>query len=493
MKSSLTRVVDWTQRRDHKADVERVQGLFANARTLPEKPVGEDGTENGVVRFVGAGKDMALYVVEAGEGVGTRGKDHISQTLFTNVEMRDDARYRRTLPSFTDDSPLTSLAETPTQQSFEQSPKASRPTRDKVFPSLIADVENSLENVLRSANNVNNTDPQALILDIEVCHKSFLPSTPRKKQHDSASAGPSIVGKDLKLEVFVNGQLADVSLINARKSAVQIVEEKVVRFTGMRVHRQVEKPWVYAPLCLHSTLGNNEDDAEQRWKAVGARLTHEATIRGRDRLGYLPPSADFLTALAGLDLPQRLRDKVGIGVIDVVFTAGSGKKYGPETAYLTCPTRLDDHSYSTSNSAIDPALLSQRPMFSYSPVTRASPLEQDSSPDVPLMSRRRELLATPTPNKTVDLTAEHLGLSPEDLRVQVGAYENAHGKAGKGVRTLSQRLGDLKKMNEQNQAKELAKLREEVSMKGIGPIKLARSAFELDSLDDAAVGDVDGM
>lgn len=89
------------------------------------------------------------------------------------------------------------------------------------------------------------------------------------------------------------------------------------------MHRQVEKPWIYAPRD-DDKFEKEEREAQHRWTAVSSRYVDEAEMRGRNRLGDLPPSAEFLMALATLDLPARLRDASGLAIIDVVITAGKG-------------------------------------------------------------------------------------------------------------------------------------------------------------------------
>jgi len=182
-----------------------------------------------------------------------------------------------------------------------------------------------------------------------------------------------------------------------------------------------------------------------------------------------------MKALSELGLPSRLEGTEGMSIVDIVITAGTGKKYGPEAGYVTAPMRMDDGQYSIFNKkALDDTFTDD--------VASLEKAADDASP-----LRRREVLATPEPSgiefsspesrhrtqhstgdspqtptkqSTLDLI---LGLDLEtmDLSMTVDAFENARGKRASG-RTLKQRLGDLKKMSPKNQEKHAAVLRAEL-------------------------------
>ena len=476
LQASLSNVIDWRMGREQRADAARVQAVLSAARKLPERPIGEDGTEKGVVRFIGVNEDMALFMVETGENVGKR----IQPTEHDFEEMKVDGKPEDAMMLFSDDSPLTSLGATPTptQLSFNTSPQKAAPAEQNLHVQTPPNIAHTLEDALRSTRSLFDSLAQALVLDVEVSHKSFLPPNPTLK------SGASL-GKDLKAEVFINGELADVHFVNARRSAVQHVRDKI-RFSGMRVHRQTEVPWIYETTDTYPLI-KDVKDAEHRWSSICASLVHEAEVRGRDRLGDLPPSAEFLMALATLDLPRRLKDRPGIGIIDVILTVGKGKKYGPDTSYITGPTRMDDPEYTSSNPAVDPALLSLPSFGAIDGISLCNPLVPDSSPDTPLRRTRQSqatITGSPTPKKDMRNLAKELGLDLTPRKTQLDAYENASGKLVRS-RTLGQRLGDIKKMSEQNQAKELEKLRGELGVKDDSePVKKklrsdSRNTFDL--------------
>lgn len=77
------------------------------------------------------------------------------------------------------------------------------------------------------------------------------------------------------------------------------------------------------------------DGARQRWAMVANGLVAHAQRNGTNMFGDIQPSSAYLGALASMQLPERVSGISSLGVVDVVITAGQGKKYGPETAYLT--------------------------------------------------------------------------------------------------------------------------------------------------------------
>lgn len=268
-------------------DAARVQRVFSLASKLRERPIGEDGSDRGVAQYIGVNEDMPLYVVEAGEKVTSRTVDSSSEADAEHeviddddIEMLDEPargliEQSNQLPMYSDDSPLTSLGSTPSpvKQTFHggspEKPSA-RPSAEEAVAPLVDD--HTLDHILESARGyANHGQSQALCLDIELSPKSFLPPTTKNSSNAS-------MGKDLKIETFINGQLADVNFVNTRRSGAQLTRDKV-RFSGTRLHRQVEKPWIYAPNQDAAMAGDGErvsDDATSRWNSVSSSLVDEA-------------------------------------------------------------------------------------------------------------------------------------------------------------------------------------------------------------------------
>lgn len=165
--------------------------------------------------------------------------------------------------------------------------------------------------------------------------------------------------------------------------------------------------------------------------------------------------------------PERLKECQGIGIVDLVITVGKGKKYGPETTYITQPTRMDDLRYKIKSNVDTP--LNQAESLDLSDFLENDPFQMhivpdiaESSPDIPLTLSRNLPAESPTPKRTIDLEKE-FGFDIDPKKIFIGAYENQRRGIGKSGRTLQQRLGDLKKMSADNAEKELERLKEVVA------------------------------
>lgn len=165
---------------EQKEDAARVDGLFSKARRLPERPIGADGSEKGVVQFIGVNEDMALFMVEAGENVGKK-----ANNVPGSPQALEDPELADRGPPSSDSSPLTSPRQTPTptQQSFVG---GDRP------PDVLMKDHDTLEKALRTAMQRNDSSKQALMLDVKMSPNSFLPPMNNK---DGASASSRVSSK----------------------------------------------------------------------------------------------------------------------------------------------------------------------------------------------------------------------------------------------------------------------------------------------------------
>lgn len=458
LQSSLSNAFKFNQGVVQQENAKRVQSVFSSAQQLPERPIGEDGKANGVVRFVGPNEDMPLFMAEAGDLLSRNENDDL------DAEMQDALEEDVTLTEYplplasSDGSPLTSLATSPTstEHSFAHSPsKTAKPEWPSTHGTPTAALTSSNMQTLETMHRPGT--PQALALDVHISEKSFL------SYISSTNNGHKILAKGLKVEVFVNGRLADVTFVNeieGRRLCVQMVDKHTVRFAGTRIHRQVEKPRIYCdPSSQPRASSTSDGDAEGRWNGVGTCLLEESEARGVNEFGDRPPSADFLTALAGVELPQRMQRCQGIGIIDLIITVGKGRKYGPDTTYLMQPTRLNDPEYKVQDIST--------PRFSVDSNVLETSISTNSINAAPVQRHTPNLIAptTPSPNKIADMVKE-FGLHIDTKKAVVGNYENAKRTPGKSGRTLRQRLGDLKKMTPGNMESELARLRDEFGAGG---------------------------
>ncbi|EMC98967.1 hypothetical protein BAUCODRAFT_386324 [Baudoinia panamericana UAMH 10762] len=505
LQASCSNVFDLRMGTEQRADAERIEKVFAGGQLLVEKPVGEDGGEKGVLQFVGINEDVPLLVVEAGGTLlGAQGLKSLvkqkddAQALFSSHASALQPIATSTLHEIDHGVTSPGLALTkgfsiqPSAKAALQGEcgpsskktKKARKARDKQTKSSPVDAlqrsVSSFERVQGYLDNVN--EPQALCLTVDLVNKSFLP-----QQRGSTVR---VTNKDLKLEVFINGELVGSSFVNTRGSAVELRNDRV-RFAGTRLHRQLEKPWVY--------VGQAGDPAystsEQRWQATGEALGTEARMRGHNNWGDSPPSAQLLNALSQMHLPDRLRQKHQLAVIDLVITAGSGKKYGPEAGYITEPSRMKEPNYVSKSSPSDPLAgnkathdLSQPDADRCRLSAPAVNTITETPLDVPFIEQRPAVAVndgvqpappvTPPRRKRVADFALEVGLEGVDLDMATSPYENSRGMSGKR-RNLRQRLNDISLMNSNNKEKHLTLLREELNI--TGALRNAEAIMDVES------------
>lgn len=186
----------------------------------------------------------------------------------------------------------------------------------------------------------NHREPRALILHVDLSDKTFRSGLSGNKSH-------------LKIDVLFNGQLASCLFIpfhDVRSGAKSLHQV----FAGTRVDYLAERPWVILPSGIGAD-GSTTDvglisSVKQRWQHLRQALQQEANERGRNKSGSISPSAEYLRALASMPMPEQVNNmqKPGckhFGVIDVVISAGDGRKITSGTSYLKAPQRLADENF----------------------------------------------------------------------------------------------------------------------------------------------------
>jgi hypothetical protein len=182
--------------------------------------------------------------------------------------------------------------------------------------------------------------PKALALHVSLSDKTYISGLYHQKT-------------SLKIDVFFNGILSacwsmpSYDVRSGMKGYYRV-------FAGTRIDFLAERPWIVLPpgLTADGSAGKNntQPSVEQRWQHLCHALQAEARERGTDEEGNVPPTAEFLRALATMQMPEQVRgmQKPGgktFGVIDVVITAGEGRKLTSGVGYLKAPKRMIDESY----------------------------------------------------------------------------------------------------------------------------------------------------
>jgi hypothetical protein len=470
---------------NQREEAERIKSQLLNGRTLEERPIGQNHSMVGVLQFVGDERDMALFAVEAGEpGGGSLG----SLTSLANIEIPPVTASTIISQSLTDSSP-TSMVE-PAQLGASRKKKKKRKTGNDKSSSNYDQIIllTSPPQIPKQPQGRAVTFDEPLALGLKVDCEDFIRSD-------------DMQGKDLKIEVFLNGQLVDVTFENQRQSKPR---GKYV-YSGKRFHRQAEKPWIYVPGTASSNTG---DLATQRWANICQTLEDEAAQRGMDQKRQRTLSAQFLIALARLQLPDSVSAKSGnFAVIDVVITAGQGRKHGAETSYITAPTRLfdgnfkgifpveddfgqhpDPYEYLNMHDALvhmpfrDPG----NSNFQTSDFLNAQ-IQPSAFMDVQFLTYpEQQMLPPPSPRtppkleyKITTTQTYRKVLEATPIKKLLSSYEDAHGRI-KGKRTLKQRLGDMSKMSPRKRLEVINELKKELDDKTVDTIK---QAFDIDCLD----------
>lgn len=158
----------------------------------------------------------------------------------------------------------------------------------------------------------------------------------------------------MKIDIYFNGALCESRFIPGQfYEEKDAMTEKMFHFTGRRIDRMIEKPWIIVP------SDQNPDDpkeyrkdeaayagAQQRWKDISNALMTEADKNRRNDKGERPVIGEYLESLARLSMPKEVGDmqKAGgtkFGILDTVITWGKGR---PEGGYIyeTTPIRNEE-------------------------------------------------------------------------------------------------------------------------------------------------------
>jgi hypothetical protein len=459
---------------DQQEEAQRIKLQLLNGHTLQERPIGQNNSMVGVLQFVGDERDMALFAVEAGEpGGGSLG----SLCSPTNVEPPPESASSFISQTFADSTPASLVEPAQASSGSKKKKKASNNGRS-------SNHDQTAPTAPTPKRTIAFDEPLALSLKLDC--GAFIKST-------------DMQGKDLKVEIFLNGQLVAVTFESKRSAR----SKGKFLYSGKRFHRQAEKPWIYVP----GTASNNTGGlAAERWANISQELEKEASHRGKHRAGERPLSAQFLVALARLQLPDSIGARSGnFAVFDVVITAGQGGKHGAGTSYITEPTRLfdgnfrgiapvdedfaqhpDPYEYSKMHDAFvhmpfrDPGFSNFQSSDFLNTLIPPSALVDAQFPTFPEQNIPPSP-RTPPKREYKNTTTESYRKVLEATPVQklLSSYENAHGRI-KGKRTLKQRLGDMSKMSPRKRPGVMNELKKELDDTTMDTIK---KAFEIDCVD----------
>ncbi|KAI8933798.1 hypothetical protein NX059_009505 [Plenodomus lindquistii] len=267
--------------------------------------------------------------------------------------------------------------------------------------------------------------PEALVLHVQLSDKAFTSGLVRKTS--------------LKVEVFFNGELSSCVFIttNDVRSGVKSLHQV---FAGNRVDYLSERPWVikHDILPIDDSSDVTVAPGELRWQAICEALQCEAQARGMDGKGNISSSAEFLTALASMEMPLQVCDMQWpggrhFGVIDVIISAGDGRKAINGGGYLKAPQRLKDVNFplramstkvgeSVQKNRVGVSLLAAPDLTSDDDIDAEGESESDFEPRAKKRAIASRVLLSDEARATNNLV---LGLQPYPLPPQTRSFPDS--------------------------------------------------------------------
>ena len=283
--------------------------------TLMEDPINSTDGESHL-RFLGKKQDMPFFLVQAG-------KDYFNP----------NASGRRTK------RPIRSpLVETKKKSVTRASPIAQPSEHANLRPPIVL-------------------KPHALCLTVFLSTASFFRRCDPETKRTTFS--------DVKIDVYFNGELCSSAYVPERyRGEAFAMSELIVRFSGRRIGRCIEKPWIIVPPGQNPDGTQKEDkrdngtliSALERWTALSKALNLEAERSGRDENGELTVGGEYLSSLAELEKPamvEQMQEEGGpsFGIVDVVVISGRGQKDDAGCPSLLEPTpiRMVRHGMEVDN------------------------------------------------------------------------------------------------------------------------------------------------
>lgn len=269
-----------------------------------------------------------------------------------------------------------------------------------------------------------HVQPYGLCLTVFLTPDSFLAAPEQGSKR--------LTFNDIKIDVFFNGELCGSSFVPERHHGnVYQMSEHIIRFSGRRIGRLVEKPWVIVPEGQNADgtfrEGHRDEEgyagAEPRWSAISGALEAEAERVGQDEFGAFSLLGEYLTTLASLSMPAKVEEmqKAGgpkFGVIDVVVIAGKGHKDDAKNSSLTEPTAIRSKAYR-------PEVRKHR--MNQSPISLQSP--------IPSVNKNNEAELTAS-NEKLRASIESFGRQFQNS-LGSSSRTGSFGGVGKPIQTLS--------------------------------------------------------
>lgn len=333
--------------------------------TLTETPLyTEDGSH---IRFLGKHEDMPFFMVHAGNNFFDLATKEKTNRRPARVPLAGKGEGKSASTAVDLDGETVSI----------------RTSKDGKLPQLWCQISDSdcanSSPVIIEPNSMYKPPliPHALCLTVFLSNSSFVRTTDRGTTRKEIN--------DVKIDVYFNGALCGSHYVPRRYSGeAYAMTEHIVRFTGRRIGRLIEKPWVIVPSGQNPDGGLREyrrgkvayAGAQQRWNDISDALMAEADKIGQDGRAERPVIGEYLESLAQLSMPKDVEDmqKAGspkYGVLDVVVIWGKGNKNGPDAPYIVEPTPIRNEGFSNTDldQLMDHVPVQNAPKLTDSPYT----------------------------------------------------------------------------------------------------------------------------
>ena len=323
-------------------NVKKIERGFAAESTTLLQELSVPGDDGCSLRFLGEHQDMPFFLVRAGKDLFQSIRKHPF-----NQPQPKPVRLRLLPPSRPSIEPVGGEQEGSSSELSSVTSQESAITSPEGVSSAPASLHESgpgqpCEDVAISNSEAGakaNCEPKALSLNITLNKDCFL------SRPTSLLDEPSVL--NVKIDVFLNGELCMSTYTQLRKQKDCPKVGLKERFSGRRVARLFERPWILVPPGRNidgspTAIDPTEEasiGASQRWKAINDQLHFVAEGLDKDKYGRRTELASYLLSLANVGMPKDFPVPAcrKFGVMDVVMTAGSGMKEGPGSYYLTNP------------------------------------------------------------------------------------------------------------------------------------------------------------
>ncbi|KAF2839262.1 hypothetical protein M501DRAFT_1016343 [Patellaria atrata CBS 101060] len=346
-------------------NVEISESQLRNGRRLFEKPIPFEGGEDTNLNFIGKDKDIPFYLVHAGTELVRANETAPHAHTTRRVSQRQSILRSESVVSQDSSSLVIPTGELETtgdgdgatdsraarvtkrHQTLSRPPLADSATRN-VSPNR------SLPNLLQTLRLQHNLpseflQPQALAIQVALSGKTFIENF----------RDPKNAPQDLRIDVLFNGELVNCTFLTRRdRPRFNATTITPLIFAGTRIGYIVEHAWVIVPPAQHpdGSLRNSKRTSKsgvsaptERWMEISKAIAEEAEANGYDMYGDRSPIGDYLRSLADIPPPEAIKNMrepgARFGVIDVIISAGEGRKYDASHEYLKEPKRLWSETY----------------------------------------------------------------------------------------------------------------------------------------------------